>query len=112
MPRLKLNRFRKIYKSLKTPWKPLNWLILGYLIGIENRYIEIVSKETVDTAIKNYLAEVEDPPSVFNAKIEETEDGGFTIGYYPEKKMTNVGLEIIFWTVLTLYILTRIGLFK
>ena len=24
--------------------------------------------------------------SVFNAKIEETEDGGFTIGYYPEKK--------------------------
>ena len=32
------------------------------------------------------LAEVEEPPSVFNAKIEETEDGGFTIGYYPEKK--------------------------
>ena len=55
MPRLKLERFRKLYKSLKTPWKPLNWLILGYLIGIENRYIEIVSKQTVDTAIKNYL---------------------------------------------------------
>ena len=56
MPRLKLERFRKIYKSLKTPWKPLNWIILGYLIGIEDRYINIVSKETVDTAIKNYLA--------------------------------------------------------
>ena len=45
-----------------------------------------MSKETVDTAIKNYLAEVEEPPSVFNAKIEKTEDGGFTIGYYPENK--------------------------
>ena len=86
MPKLKLERFRKIYKSLKTPWKPLNWIILGYLIGIEDRYINIVSKETVDTAIKNYLAEVEEPPSVLNAKIEETEDGGFTIGYYPENK--------------------------
>ena len=86
MPKLKLERFRKLYKSLKTPWKPLNWLILGYLRGIEYRYIEIVSKETVDTAIKNYLAEVEEPPSIFNAKVEETEDGGFTIGYYPEKK--------------------------
>jgi hypothetical protein len=45
-----------------------------------------VSKQTVDTAIKDYLSEVEKPPSVFNAQIEETEDGGFTIGYYPEKK--------------------------
>ena len=86
MPRLKLERFRKIYKSLKTPWKPLNWLILGYLIGIENRYIDIVSKQTVDTAIKDYLNEVEEPSSVFKAEIEETDDGGFTIGYYPEKK--------------------------
>ena len=76
---------RDRYKSLKTPWKPLNWIILGYLIGIENRYIDIVSKQTVDTAIKDYLVEVEEPPSVFNAKVEETEDGGFTIGYFPEE---------------------------
>ena len=54
MPKLKLERFRKLYKSLKTPWKPLNWLILGYLIGIENRYIELVSKQTVDKAIEDY----------------------------------------------------------
>ena len=86
MSRLKLERFRKIYKSLKTPWKPLNWLILGYLIGIENRYIDIVSKQTVDTAIKEYLNEVEEPSSVFKTEIEETDDGGFTIGYYPEDK--------------------------
>ena len=29
-----------------------------------------------------------------------------------EMGMNNIGLEITFWTVLTLYILTRIGLFK
>ena len=90
MPKLKQERFRKLYKSLKTPWKPLNWLILGYLIGIENRYIEIVSKQTVDTAIEDYLDEMEDKmyeeDSIFNPKIEQTEDGGWTIGYYPEKK--------------------------
>ena len=45
-----------------------------------------MSKQTVDTAIKDYLAEVEEPPSVFNPKVERTEDGGWTIGYYPEKK--------------------------
>ena len=54
MPKLKLERFRKIYKSLKTPWKPLNWLILGYLIGIEDKYIELRSKQTVDDSIKKY----------------------------------------------------------
>ena len=90
MPRLKLERFRKLYKSLKTPWKPLKWLILSYLIGIENGYIEIVSKQTVDTAIEDYLDELEDKmyeeDSIFNAKVEKTEDGGWTIGYYPEKK--------------------------
>ena len=84
MPRLKLERFRKLYKSLKTPWKPLNWLILGYLIGIEDRYITIVSKQTVDTAIEDYLDEVRDEK--YQAVVERTEDGGYTIGYYPEDK--------------------------
>lgn len=28
------------------------------------------------------------------------------------KKMNNLGLEILFWTALTLYVLTRIGVFK
>ena len=77
MPRLKLERFRKIYKSLKTPWKPLNWLILGYLIGIEDRYISIVSKQTVDTAIKDYLAEVEVDDKSYPPEVEmkKTETG-------------------------------------
>ena len=82
MPKLKLNTFKNLYKSLKTPWKPLNWIILGYLIGIEERYITIKTKQTVDTAIEDYLDEAED--RMYEAVIEETEDGGFTIGYYPE----------------------------
>ena len=78
MPRLKLERFRKLYKSLKTPWKPLNWLILGYLIGIEQRYIDIVSKQTVDKAIKDYLSEVED--KYYPPEIVKHEDGSISIG--------------------------------
>ena len=78
MPRLKLEKFRKIYKSLKTPWKPINWIILGYLIGIENRYIEIVSKQTVDKAIKDYM--VDHPPEVYKAVVKAHEDGSLSIG--------------------------------
>ena len=78
MPRLKLERFRKIYKSLKTPWKPINWIILGYLIGIENRYIDIVSKQTVDKAIKDYM--IDHPPEVYEAVVKEHEDGSISIG--------------------------------
>ena len=78
MPKLKLERFRKIYKSLKTPWKPLNWLILGYLIGIENRYIELVSKQTVDKAIEDYKKQIE--VEVITPEVVEHDDGSFSIG--------------------------------
>ena len=75
MPKLKLDRFRRIYKSLKTPWKPLNWIILGYLIGIEQQYISIRTKQTVDEAINNYkkevLGEVKKPTVV----MKKTDDG-------------------------------------
>jgi len=42
-----------------------------------------VSKQTVDKAIKEYM--IDHPPEVYKAVVEETEDGGFTIGYYPEE---------------------------
>ena len=75
---LKLSTFRNIYKILKTPWKPINWLILGYLVGIEKRYIDFVSKATVDKAIKDYM--VSHPPEVYEAVVKEHEDGSFSIG--------------------------------
>ena len=82
MPRLKLNRFRKIYKSLKTPWKPINWLILGMLVGLEQRWVNLKAEQTVDMAIDEYMEEHDD--TVYKAVIKEVEDG-FTIGYFPEE---------------------------
>ena len=75
MPKLKLTVFRKLYKSLKTPWKPLNWLILGYLIGIENRYIELKSAHTVDVAVRKFKAEYEHTTIKPEVKMKKTKDG-------------------------------------
>ena len=84
--KLKINTFKELYKSLKTPFPPINFLILGMLIGLEQRWIEIRSKQTVDKAITDYMAEFEEPDKVYEAVIEDCEDGGFTIGYYPKKE--------------------------
>ena len=75
MPKLKLDRFRRIYKSLKTPWKPLNWIILGYLIGLEQQYISIRTKQTVDEAISNYKKEVLDVVKKPTVVMKKTDDG-------------------------------------
>ena len=75
MPKLKLDRFSRIYKSLKTPWKPLNWIILGYLIGIEQQYISIRTKQTVDEAISNYKKEVLDVVKKPTVVMKKTDDG-------------------------------------
>ena len=75
MPKLKLTVFRKLYKSLKTPWKPLNWLILGYLIGIENRYIELKSAHEVDVAVRKFKAKYEYATTKPEVKMKKTENG-------------------------------------
>ena len=75
MPKLKLERFRKLYKSLKTPWKPLNWLILGYLIGIEDRYINIKAAHTVDVAVRKFKKENPDSVDKPEIKMKKTLTG-------------------------------------
>ena len=82
--KLKINTFKELYKSLKTPFPPINFLILGVLIGLENRYIDLKAKQTVDNAIEEYMAEYDD--TVYEAVVEECEDGGYTIGYFPEEE--------------------------
>ena len=82
--KLKINHFKELYKSLKTPFPPINFLILGMLIGLENRWINLKAEQTVDKAINDYMAEYDE--KVYKAVVEESEDGGFTIGYYPEDK--------------------------
>ena len=85
--KLKINHFKELYKSLKTPFPPINFLILGMLIGLEQRWIDLKAKQTVDKAIEDYKSKMVDyDENVYKAIVEETEDGGFTIGYYPEDK--------------------------
>ena len=85
--KLKIDGFRKLYKSLKTPFPPINFLILGMLVGLEQRWIQIKTEQTVDMAIDEYHAKMDElSEPVYKAVIEETEDGGFTIGYFPEDK--------------------------
>jgi len=84
MNKLKISHFKELYKSLKTPFPPINFLILGMLIGLENRWINLKAEQTVDKAINDYMAEYDE--KVYKAVVEESEDGGFTIGYYPENK--------------------------
>ena len=82
--KLKINHFKELYKSLKTPFPPINFLILGVLIGLENRWINLKAEQTVDMAIDEYkMNELSEP--VYKAVIEEVEDG-YTIGYFPEEK--------------------------
>ena len=87
MNKLKINHFKELYKSLKTPFPPINFLILGMLIGLEQRWIDLKTKQTVDKAIDDYKSKMVDyDQNIYRAIVEETEDGGFTIGYYPEDK--------------------------
>ena len=86
MDKLKINHFKELYKSLKTPFPPINFLILGMLMGLEQRWIDLKAKQTVDNAIEDYKSKMVDyDENVYKAVVEETEDGGFTIGYYPEE---------------------------
>ena len=87
--KLKLNTFKKLYKSLRTPWEPVNYVILGYLIGIENRYIDIVSKATVDKAIEDYKKEIEeeDKPLVVDYSASETGLLDMSIGIKNDKNV-------------------------
>ena len=85
--KLKINHFKELYKSLKTPFPPINFLILGMLMGLEQRWIDLKAKQTVDNAIEDYKSKMVDyDENVYKAIVEETEDGGFTIGYYPEEE--------------------------
>lgn len=54
MTKLKTGKFKKLYKLLKTPFTPVNWLILGVLVGIEDEYLTLSIKQNLDDAIARY----------------------------------------------------------
>ena len=77
--KLKINTFKELYKSLKPPFPPINFLILGMLIGLEQRWIDLKAEQAVDKAIEDFM--VEHPPEVYEAVVKEHEDGSISIGH-------------------------------
>ena len=53
--KLNISHFKELYKSLKTPFPPINWLILGMLVGLEQRWVNLKAEQTVDMAIDEYM---------------------------------------------------------
>lgn len=87
--KLHISHFKELYKSLKTPFPPINWLILGMLVGLEQRWVNLKTKQTIDMAVEDYHDQMDElDEKVYKAVIEETEDG-FTIGYFPEEADDN-----------------------
>ena len=84
--KLHISHFKELYKSLKTPFPPINFLILGMLVGLEQRWVNLKAEQTVDMAIDEYMAEHDE--TVYKAVVEECEDG-WTIGYFPEPSSEN-----------------------
>ena len=84
--KLNISHFQELYKSLKTPFPPINFLILGMLVGLEQRWVNLKAEQTVDMAIDEYQLEhmLEHDDTVYNAVVEECEDG-YTIGYFPKE---------------------------
>ena len=68
--------FQDIHSKFKNPpW--LGFLVLGFLIGLEERYINWKTKLTVDEAIKNYKESIEEDD--VKPKVVHHEDGSMSI---------------------------------
>jgi len=68
--------FQDIHSKFKNPpW--LGFLVLGFLIGLEERYINWKTKLTVDEAIKNYKEATEEED--VKPQVIEHDDGSMSI---------------------------------
>ena len=78
-PTLKLRVFRDIHSKFKNPpW--LGFLVLGFLIGLEEQYINFKTKATVDKAIKDFDNKFPDRSYIdVKPEIVEEEDGSMSI---------------------------------
>ena len=55
MKHLHTGQFKQVYKEVKTPLPHVNFLILGFLVWLEQHYLDYTIKANVDSAIKDYL---------------------------------------------------------
>ena len=83
--KLKINHFKELYKSLKTPFPPINFLILGVLIGLENRWINIKAEQAVDSAIDEYkMNELPEPVYLANTNRNRVDVDDIALPEVPE----------------------------
>jgi hypothetical protein len=81
---LKLNEFKTLYRVLKQgmpPW--FSFLVLGFLVWVEEKFIDIRIKTEVDNAIKEY--EQIDPPKVVIPPPVYSETGS---DFFDEMRLT------------------------
>jgi len=57
--KLKLNIFKGIYDTCKTPNPVVNFLILGFLVWLEERYIDYKTDLAIDLAEQEFHAEMD-----------------------------------------------------
>jgi len=59
-PKLKLQLFKDLRKSVKTNIAPIDFLIVAFLIWLEEIYIEYKVEKEIDDAIKQYHKEIDE----------------------------------------------------
>ena len=55
MKNLHTGQFKQVYKEVKTPLPHVNFLILGFLVWLEQLYLDYTIKANLDSAIDDYL---------------------------------------------------------
>jgi hypothetical protein len=82
---LKLNEFKALYKALtKNMPEWFSFLVLGFLVWVEEKFINQRIKAEVDSAIKEY--EKVDPPKVVLPKPVYSETGD---GFFDEMRLSS-----------------------
>ena len=54
MKHLHTGQFKQVYKEVKTPLPHVNFLILGFLVWLEQHYLDYTTKANIDSAIDDY----------------------------------------------------------
>jgi hypothetical protein len=76
--RLVLPEFKRSYRSIQRGFpKPLAHLLYGFMVWLQEIYINLKVTAAVDTAIRDYEQEEETPPSLTEGVLSSTGDDFF-----------------------------------
>ena len=77
MKHLHTGQFKLVYKQVKTPLQLVNFLILGFLVWLEQKYLNYTIKANLDSAIRDYHKQKD---TAVTPEVVEHEDGSISIG--------------------------------